>query len=103
MFLSFKYLGRMLLAADYARPAVTQNLMKAREVWGEMARILIRDWARPQVSGSFFKFIVHMVLLLGTGNWVVTPHMVQVLGFSQYQVVRKLTGQLPQCRSKIWW
>ena len=78
MFLSFKYLGIMLLVADYDRPAVTQNLMKAREVWRRMARILIRDWARPQVSGSFFKFVVHMVLLLGTENWVVTPHMVDL-------------------------
>ena len=45
-----------------------------------MSRILIREGARPRVSGFFFKSIVQAVLLFGAYTWVVTPHMGWVLG-----------------------
>ena len=80
---SFKYLGRVLLAVDYDWPAVIQNLMKAWEVWRRMVRILSREGTRLQVSGSFFKGVVHMVFLLLMYMWVVIPILGQVLGVSK--------------------
>ena len=55
MVLSFKYLGRVLLAVDDHWPAVIQNLKKARAVWRQMPRILIREGARPRVYGFYSK------------------------------------------------
>ena len=72
---SFKYMGRILLAADDDWPEVIQNLIKAREVRRRIERILSREGERLQVSTFFFKAIVHMVLLLGTETWVVTHRM----------------------------
>ena len=95
---SFKYLGRVLLAANYDWPAVIQNLAKVRTVWRRMSRILIREGARPLVSGFFFKVAVQSVLLFGAKMWVVTPHMGRVLGGFQDQVTRRLTGLILQQR-----
>ena len=78
---SFKYLRRVLSAADYDWPAVIHNLNKARSVSKKVTRILSREVERPWVSGYFFKSIVQSVLPFGGETWVVTPCMVRVLGF----------------------
>ena len=77
---SFKYLGRLLLAADYDWLAVVQNLVKEHMVWQIMLRIMSREGERPQVSGFFFKSVVRLVLLFGAETWVVTPRMGWNLG-----------------------
>ena len=73
MFLYFKYLGIVRLVADDDWLVVIRKLTKSRAVWRIMARILIREGARPQVSGFFFKADVQSVLLFGTKTWVFTP------------------------------
>ena len=60
---SFKYLGRLLSAADDDWPAVIRNRTKARAVWRRMSRILSREGARPRLSDFFFKDVVQSVLL----------------------------------------
>ena len=70
----------MLSAADDDWPAVVQNIVKVRTVWWIMSRILIREGARPRVSGVFFKAAVQSVLIFGAETWVVTPCMVRSLG-----------------------
>ena len=57
IFPSFKYLGRVILAADDDWPAVVQNLEKVRTVWWRMARILSREGVRLRVPGFFFKAV----------------------------------------------
>ena len=49
--------------ADYDRPAVVNNLSRAREIWRRTTQILSREGAVSWVSGLFFKAVVHMVLL----------------------------------------
>ena len=61
---SFKYLGRVLSAADNDWTLVVQNLAKVRMAGRRMSRILIREGARPQVSIFFFKSVIQLVLLL---------------------------------------
>ena len=77
---SFKYLGRVILAADYDWTEVIQNLTKAQSVWRRMLKILSREGERTQVSGFFFKAIFQPVLLFGAETWVVNPCMGRALG-----------------------
>ena len=83
MVLLFKYLGRVLLAADDNWPAVIRNLEKVWEVCQRMSRILSREGSRPQVSIFFLKAIVQSVLLFGAETWVVTPNMGRFLRISK--------------------
>ena len=76
----FKYLGKVLLAADDDCPALIWNLTKEREVWRRMTRILSREGGRPRVSVFFLKDFIQSVLLFSAETWVVTPHMLQILG-----------------------
>ena len=68
--------------------AVIHKLAKARTVWQRISRILRRKGERLRVYGFFFKAFVQSVLLFGTETWVVTSHMVRVLGGFQYQVAK---------------
>ena len=83
MVTSFKYLGRVLSAADDDWLVVVQNIVKAWMVWRRMSRILIREGEIPWVSGFFFKAVIQSMLLLYAETRVVTPHMVLALGFFQ--------------------
>ena len=80
MVTSFRYLGRVILAADDDCQAVVRNLFWARAVWRRMTCILSRDGASPRVSDFFIKSMVQAVLLFGLETWVVLPRMVKVLG-----------------------
>ena len=62
-----------------------------------MTRVLSRDGTRPCMPGFFFKAVAQLVLIFSADMWVVTPHMVRVLGGFQYQVERRLMGRIP------WW
>ena len=50
-FTSFKYLGRVLTAADDVSPAVVGNLNKSRKSWERMTRILGQKGDNPRISG----------------------------------------------------
>ena len=63
MVTSFRYLVQVILVADYDRPAVVNNLSRAREIWRRTTQILSREGAVSWVSGLFFKSVVHVVLL----------------------------------------
>ena len=71
----FRYLRRVILAADDDWPAVVMSLYWEREVWRRMTSILIQEGAAPRVSGLFFKAVVQAVLIFGSENWLVTPLM----------------------------
>ena len=62
---TFNYLGRVMTAGDDDWPAVAGNLVKARKIWGRLARILSREGAYKRVSGNLFKEVVQAVLLFG--------------------------------------
>ena len=80
MVTSFKYLGRVISAADDDWTAVAKNLARARKVLSRMSRILTREGAAPRVSGLFFKAVVQAVLLSGSETWVLTACMGKDLG-----------------------
>ena len=57
--ISFRYLGRVFLAADEDWLAVFRNLEEARAVYRRMISILRREGVEPRVSRFFFKDVVH--------------------------------------------
>ena len=73
MVTSFKYLGRVISAADDDCTVVVRNLAQAQVLWQRLMKILSREGAAPRVSGFFFKAMVQLVLLFGAETWVVTP------------------------------
>ena len=50
----FKYLGRVLTETVDDCPAVVGNLKNARQSWGRLARVVIREGADPKVSRTFY-------------------------------------------------
>ena len=103
MVTSFRYLGRVILAADNDWPALVQNLAKARAVWRMKKRILSREGEEPRVSEFFFKVVVQSVLLLNMETRVVTPCTGQVLGGFQDQLAQRLTGRILQGKADGKW
>ena len=55
---SFRYLGRVISAADNNWTAGVRNLSWARAVWKRMTRIFSREGSETRVSGFFFKSVV---------------------------------------------
>ena len=76
----FKYLGRVISAAEADWPEIVRNLSKTGTVWQRLTMILIREGAASRVSGFFLKSVVQSVLIFGAETWVVTPCMGRVLG-----------------------
>ena len=53
MVTSFRYLGRVILAADNDWLAAVRTLAKVRAMWSRMTRILNREGEEPWVSNFF--------------------------------------------------
>ena len=58
MVTSFKYLGQVISAMYNDWSELFRNMVKAREVWRSLSRILIREGVEPQVYGFLFKAMV---------------------------------------------
>ena len=87
---SFKYLGRVLMSEDDYWLAVAVNLSKARKIWVQMTRILIREGAEPKVSVLLFKAVVKAVFLFGTETWFLNPRAERSLRNFRHRVARRL-------------
>ena len=61
----FRYLGRILTATDDDWPAVAGNTKKARRIWGQIAKVLVREGADLKVSRTFYIALTQQVLLFG--------------------------------------
>ena len=92
----FRYLGRVLTATDDDWPAVAGNLVRARKMWGRLARILGREGADPKVSRMFYIAVTQQVLFFGVESWVLTGKMEAALDAFQGRVARRLTGRTPR-------
>ena len=85
-----KYLGRVMTAGYDDWPEVIGNLQMARNSWGRLSRILIREGADLKVSVHFFKAEKQAVLLFGAEMWVLTPRMELPPNSLQHRVARWL-------------
>ena len=84
------------MAAENDWPEVVGKLWRARNIWARMARILGQEGAIARVSGMFFKYVVHAVLLLGSNTWVKNPRMGRALGSFQPIFAMHITGRHPR-------
>ena len=75
----FKYLGRFLYRLDYDWPAVGHNIIKARQFWGRLGKILQREGGDHLVSTMFYRGVVQTVLLFGSETWVLLTVMAKNL------------------------
>ena len=55
-----------MTATDDDWPAVVRNLRKAKQSWGRLAKVLIREGANPKVSRIFSIAVTQAVLLFGS-------------------------------------
>ena len=88
-----QYLGRILTEGDDNWPAVAGNLVQARNSWGRLQGILIREGATKRVLGDFFKAVVQQVLLFGAETWVVSTRMERSLSVFVHGAARRITGR----------
>ncbi len=86
----FKYLGRWMSANDSDAMAVTQNLKKARQRWGQLCRLLTRKHANRRVMGLFYKATVQAVLLYGAETWNLTQPLLRMLRSFHHRCARYL-------------
>ena len=80
-----------MIAGDADWTEVADNLKKARKSWGWMSRFLSREVADPNISGHFFKAVVHVVLIFGAETWVLNPWMERALCRFNHRFARRLT------------
>ena len=77
---------------------VVGNLGKARNSWGQLSRILIREGADPKVSEFFNKAVAQAVLLFRAETWVLTLRMERGMDSFQHRVAQHITGRQPMRR-----
>ena len=84
----------MLVDKDWT--LVVDNLRKSQKSWSRMTRILVREGAKPWVSGMLYKAVVRAVILFELEAWVITPFMVKALRSFQHMFSMKITGRKPK-------
>jgi hypothetical protein len=70
-----------------------KKLVKARERWDHISRILRREGVNSMILAIFYKAIVQRVLLFGSQSWVLTPNMLKKMEGFHRQIARWLTGR----------
>ena len=93
---SFKYLGRVLLVADYDWPSVVHNIQRSQQKWVRLSWVLIREDAYARTLGRIYVAVVQAVILYGLETWVVSPCIGSVLGEFHHRMARRLMGRKPQ-------
>ena len=88
---SFKYLGWVLYRSNKEWSEVCPNIWMARQVWGRLGKLLIRDGADPIVSSKFYCAVVQAVLLFGLETWVLTSAMLQKIEGVHVSFLRQVT------------
>ena len=100
---AFKYLGRTIRSDNNDAQAVSDNLRKAKRVWGRLSRVMKAENASPRVCGLFYKATVQAVLLFGSESWTVTLTMRRGLEGFHTRAARRMTGMMPEKDSAGEW
>ena len=92
----FKYLGRVLSAADDGWPEVVNKLWRARKEWAQLTRVLSREGADARTLSQIYLAVGQSFMLYGSEMWVITPRIGSVLGGFHQRVDQKLTRRQPR-------
>ena len=89
---NFKYMGENLDQTDDNWPAVRQNIMCTRLVWGRLGKLLRREGAELKVSEKFYRAVAQSVLLFGLENWVLSEAMERKVEGTHTCFLRQIMG-----------
>ena len=92
----FKYLERLLVRSEDDWPAVLRNTRKAGQVGWRLEKMLWREGAEPALSDTFFRAVIHALLLFGADTWVLlvpTAQKLEVVHLGFLIHVKKLKGK----------
>ena len=92
---SFKYLERVLSAADDDWIAMVHNLQRTHHKWAWLFRVLIREGEDARTPGKIYGVVVQAVILYRSETWVMKPHIRRVMGGFHHSVARRLMGRQP--------
>ena len=90
---AFNCIGKILTALGNYFPVLVSNLLKARNKWARMPRVLVIEWGDTWTPGTFFKVVVQTVLLSVSEMLVLTPHIGRTLGVFQHRMVFWMKGK----------
>ena len=90
--LTFRYLGRPLDQTDDYFPAVRQNIMRVRLVWGRLGTLLLQEGADPKMSEIFYRAVLQAILLYGSETWVLLASMEKRIEGTHTEFLRMITG-----------
>ena len=98
----FKYLGRILDRSDENYPAVLRNIIKSRQAWGRLGKLLQREGAYLAVLAKIYRAVVQLVLLFGEDTWVVLAPMMKRLEVAHLSFLWHVTQKRKQNVSRGW-
>ena len=90
---TFQYRGRTLDQTDDDCPAVRQNIMRSRSVWGRLGKLLLREGAEKKLLESFYRAVVQAILLYGSETWVLLESMANRIEGTHVEFLRMITGK----------
>ena len=85
-----------MTASDDEGTGVVVNLIKARNRWAWMSRILGQEGADHWNLGNFYEVVVKSTLLFGAESWVMPPWNRRTLGGFHHRVAHQLETMQPK-------
>ena len=89
----FLYLGRVINEDYDDDPSIKKNLMKVKQRWVQILRLLTREGATTRTMGTFYLSIIQSTLLYGSETWVISQRMHNLLYAFHHKVERHITNR----------
>ena len=89
---SFKYLGRILHWADENCPAGLRNIPRARQIWRQIWKLMMREGADPIITEKFYHAVIQEVIIFGSETWMFTAAMLQNFKGVRVSLLWQATG-----------
>ncbi len=68
----FEYLGHLLAQDDDIIQAICAQLQKTCTTWAQVGQVLHNENVSPHIAATFYKAVVHAILLYGSKTWVLS-------------------------------
>ena len=85
----------LLMAMDYEYPEVVANLRNPHRKYYCISRIMGQQGADIQMSSTFIKVVVQVIIVFGLDILVVITHLGETLGGLHNMVALQMTKKLP--------
>ena len=99
----FKYLGRPRDQTDGDWPAIRQNIMHTRTIWGRLGNLSRHKGADQRVTEMFYRVVAQTVLIFGLETWVILAVMERTAEGIHTEFLRHITGKRAQGKEYGMW